>query len=517
MGTTMFPRYPDPVRHWARIAPRREALSDRRAGTRFSYAELDAAADRLAALLRASGVTRGHRVATMLGNRHEHVALFFACGRLGAMLVPLNWRLAAAELALVLSDATPTLLVGEQRFRGTAEEATRCAEAAMGMPSSARWIDVDAEAPGLLARQSPSAGHDVAVAPDDPWLVLYTSGSTGRPKGAMLPHRQLYYNAVATTTSWELGPNDVAPVTTPFFHTGGWNVFATPLWFRGGRVILLDRFEPAELLDALADERCTVALTVPTQLVMLLESAAWRRRPELPHFRAFWSGGAPCPPSVIARVRDAGLRLREGYGLTECGPNCFAISQAEADARINCVGWPIAYLEMRLVTEDGREAAADEPGELWLRGPQLFAGYLKAPERTAEVMSDGWLRTGDLARRGADGAFAICGRKKEMFISGGENVFPGEIEAAIADCPGVSEVVVVGVPDERWGEVGHAFVVGRVGVSLMEADVLRHTRDRLAGYKVPKSVVVLDELPRLGSGKPDRRALAAHATRLIQG
>ena len=510
-GPPVFPRVPDPVRHWTRIAPRREALTDRRIDARLSYAELDVAADRWAALLRASGIRCGDRVATMLGNRHEHVALFFACGRVGAMLVPLNWRLAATELAPVLADAAPPLLVGEERFRAVVETAQRAADAARGTAATLRWIDVDTEAPALLARQPIGTGADVSVAPDDPWLVLYTSGSTGRPKGAVLPHRQIYYNAVATTTSWELGPNDVAPVTTPFFHTGGWNVFATPLWFRGGRVVLLDRFEPNELLEALAVEGCTVALTVPTQLVMLLESAAWSRRPELPAFRAFWSGGAPCPPAVIARIRGGGLRLREGYGLTECGPNCFAISQEEADARVNSVGWPIDHLEMRLVTEDGRAAAVDETGELWLRGPQLFGGYLNAPDRTADVMAEGgWLRTGDLARRDADGAFAICGRKKEMFISGGENVFPGEVEAAIADCPGVSEVVVVGVPDDRWGEVGRAFVVGQPGSAVGEADVLRHSRARLAGYKVPKSVVLLPELPRLGSGKPDRRALASY-------
>ena len=506
-----FPRQLDPVRHWARLAPTREALCDRRTGSRFSYAELDVAADRWAALLRSLGVCAGDRVATLLGNRDEHVALFFACGRVGAMLVPCNWRLAAAELAPVLADSAPVVMVGEHRFRAVAEGALRSVDGTTGATPGARWIDVDAEAPALLARQRVGQHSDAIVSPDDPWLVLYTSGSTGRPKGAILPHRQIYYNAIATATSWELGAADVAPVTTPFFHTGGWNVFATPLWFRGGRVVLLDRFDPVELLDVLDTERCTVALTVPTQLVMLLESEAWRRRGELGQLRAFWSGGAPCPPSVISRVRGDGLRLREGYGLTECGPNCFAISQTEADARVNCVGWPIAHLEMRLVTDDGREARAGEPGELWLRGPQLFGGYLNAPQRTGEVMTEGgWLRTGDLARCDADGAFSICGRKKEMFISGGENVFPGEVEAAIADCPGVSEVVVIGVPDERWGEVGRAFVVGRPGATLAEADVLRHSRSRLAGYKVPKSVVVLKELPRLGSGKPDRRALASY-------
>jgi fatty-acyl-CoA synthase len=225
--------------------------------------------------------------------------------------------------------------------------------------------------------------------------------------------------------------------------------------------------------------------------------------------RFFISGGAPCPAALAGRVRAAGYRFREGYGLTECGPNCFVLSDGEAARKPGSVGRPAPFLEMRLETADGREAEPEEAGELLLRGPQLFAGYLRDPERTAEALTpDGWLRTGDLARRDADGVYTVCGRRKEMYISGGENVFPGEVEAALADCPGVAEVVVVGMADARWGEVGRAFVVRRADGDLDEAEVVAHARARLAGYKVPKAVVFLDEIPRLGSGKPDRRALA---------
>lgn len=494
-----FPKHPDPLRFWRRAAPDRVALVDRPRGERLTYAGLDAGADRWAALLRAEGIGRGGLVGVLAGNRRETVELFFACGRVGAALVPLNWRLAAAELAPIVADARPALLFGEARFQDRVEGATGDDGRAL------RWIDLDADVPALLARGGPAAA-DVEVSGDDPLLVLYTSGSTGKPKGAVLPHRQLFFNAVATTTAWELGAGDVAPVSTPFFHTGGWNVFATPLWHRGGTVVLLDGFDADDFLAAVEEEGITVALTVPTQLLMLTESPRWGR--PLPSLRRFVSGGAPCPRSLGEKVRAAGYRFREGYGLTECGPNCFAISDAEAAARPGAVGWPVPMLEMRLETEDGREAAPGVPGELLLRGPQVFAGYLRAPERTAEVLdADGWLRTGDLAVRDADGAFRICGRRKEMFISGGENVFPGEVEAALADCPGVAEVVVVGVRDERWGEVGRAFVVARGGAGLSEEGVIAHARARLAGYKVPKSIVFLPEIPRLGSGKVDRRAL----------
>jgi fatty-acyl-CoA synthase len=218
------------------------------------------------------------------------------------------------------------------------------------------------------------------------------------------------------------------------------------------------------------------------------------------------AGGEPCPEQLARRVDDAVYGLRGGYGLTECGPNCF--SGADALERPGCVGWPVPFLEMRLEAEPGRDAEPRETGELLLRGPQVFAGYLNQPEKTAEVLSaDGWLRTGDLASRDPDGAYRIRGRRKEMFISGGENVYPAEVEAALADCPGVAEVVVVGVRDERWGEVGRAYVVLRPEARQDEQGVVRHARERLAGYKVPRQVVILPEMPRLGSGKPDRRAL----------
>jgi fatty-acyl-CoA synthase len=278
----------------------------------------------------------------------------------------------------------------------------------------------------------------------------------------------------------------------------------------GGRVVLFGQVEADDFLDGVAAEGCTVAFAVPTQLAMLEERL--RAGGPLPALRFLITGGAPCPPSLAARVRAAGLHLREAFGLTECGPNCFATSDEAALARPGSVGWPLPYLEMRLEAEGGGDAGAGEPGELLLRGPQLFAGYWRDPARTAEVVdAEGWLRTGDLAVRDADGAYRICGRRKEMYISGGENVFPGEVEAALADCAGVQEAAVIGVPDAKWGEVGCAFVVPRAGHLLDESAVVTAVRQRLAGYKVPKRVVLLDALPRLGSGKADRRALAALA------
>ena len=490
-----------------RLTPGRTALVDRARDARLTYAELDRAADRWRGALWALGVRPGDRVAVLARNRPEHAELLHACRRAGAGLVPLNWRLAAPELAAVLDGARPRVLLGEGRFRALAEAAWR--------EPGGRLVDLDEEAPALVARASP-AGHDHPGAPDDAALVLYTSGSTGRPKGALIPRRQLHWNALATCASWALGPSDVAAVATPLFHTAAWNAFATPLWHAGGTVVLFDGFDADDWLAGLAAERCTVAFAVPTQVAVALESRSWGI--PLPDLRYVLCGGASCPRGVADRVRAAGYRLREAYGLTECGPNCFATTDEVALARPGSVGWPIRFLDVRVAADGGRLAEPHETGELQLRGPQLFRGYLDDPVRTAEALTpDGWLRTGDLAWHDEDGCHSIRGRRTDMYVSGGENVFPGEVEAAIAECAGVAEVVVVGVPDARWGEVGRAYVVRRAGRPLAPADVEAHARERLAGYKVPRTVVLLDEIPKLGTGKPDRAALHAAALGSSEG
>lgn len=499
-----FPHLPqlfDPVRWWARADGDRvaivDATADRVDGPRLTYRALDRVCDTWHALLAAEGVQPGDRVAVLAQNRLEFVALFFACIRHGAVLVPINWRLSAPELARVLLDAEPVLLFGESAFRAVAEQATSGLDI--------RWIDLDHEVPARLARAvsrpapgSPPHSYEQAT------MLLYTSGSTGAPKGVILPHRQLLWNALGTTTGWQLGASDIAPAATPFFHTGGWHVFTTPLLFRGGTVVLMGAFDVASHLEVHARQRITMTFGVPTQLDLLQQAPDWGR--PLPSLRTFISGGAPCPQRTKDAVRAAGYRYREGYGLTECGPNCFTTNDHTAVEKDGTVGWPVPFLEMRLRTEDDREAHPDEVGELQLRGPQLFGGYFRAPERTAEVMTnDGWLRTGDLASADADGTYRIRGRRKEMFISGGENVYPGEVEAALLDCRGVHEAAVVGVPDARWGEVGCAVI--RAESSLTTPALLEAARARLAGYKVPRHVVFADALPKLGSGKIDRRAV----------
>jgi fatty-acyl-CoA synthase len=492
----------DPFRWWARLTPAKVALVDRVRGVRATYRDIDDAAQRWMTLLSARGIRRGDRVALLSTNRIEVIGLFYGCVRLGAALVPLNWRLAEPELLRVVADARAALLVGEDRFalRESAD-------------AQVPWLDFDAAAaslPGIApAPVVPSGSEEIGA--EAAALILYTSGSTGKPKGAILSNRQLLFNALATTTGWQLGAHDVGPVSTPFFHTGGWNVIAIPLWTVGGTVVMFDAFDPVRFLDALEEEQCTIAFAVPTQFVMLCAEPTFGR--PLPRLRNFMSGGAALSEALAERVRAAGYAIRQGFGMTEFGPNCFAISAEAAIAKPGSVGWPCPFVEMRLVDEQDRDVRDGTVGEILLRGPQLFSGYLFDAESTAAAMTpDGWFRSGDLAVRDQDGAFAIRGRRKHMFISGGENVFPGEVEAALTECTGVGEAVVVGVADDKWGEVGFAFLFPRAGAALDGAAVLAELRTRLAAYKVPKHVTILSDPPRLASGKVDRGLLVRQAT-----
>lgn len=499
----------DPVAWWSRVDGARTAVIVAASGARLSYRELDALADRWAAWLRRLGVSPGDRVAILAHNRLEFLPLYYACVRLGAVLVPLNWRLSAPELGRVLQDAEPVVIFGEDRTRDLGERGVSAAS----LHATPRWIDLDRARPAPDDTPGPGAPREPGG--EEASMLLYTSGSTGVAKGVIVPHRQVLWNAIATTTAWGLGSEDVGPASTPFFHTGGWHVFTTPLLFRGGTVVLIDSFDAGDYLATLERFGVTVTFGVPTQLAMLQGAADWGR--PLPRLRWFISGGAPCAARIKDAVRAAGYRLREGYGLTECGPNCFATNDRAAVDRPGTVGWPMPFLSMRLTDDDGKPLPDGEVGELELRGPQLFGGYFRAPHRTAEVMTaDGWLRTGDLACRDADGIYGIRGRRKEMYISGGENVFPGEVEGVLLDCPGVGDVTVVGVPDARWGEVGCAIVV-RTDRALSADALVAHARGRLAAYKVPKQVVFVDAIPRLGSGKIDRRGAAALVPPAVAG
>ena len=479
--------------------PERTALLVEPGGERYSYADLDARACRTARTLQARGVGKGDRVAILAQNGVVHADLLWACAKLGAIFAPLNWRLATAELLPQVADSAPALLLFGPEYAAPAAAAAQ----ATGVPTLAL-----AAFAAAVAGESAAPWPFAAARADDPWLLLYTGGTTGRAKGALLTHGNVAANAFNTVLGWSLSPDDVVPIYTPFFHTGGLNVFLTPLTVLGATSLLWTgpSFDPAAALRLVAQHRVTVLFLVPTMFQLVAEHPDFAAA-DLDSVRFFISGGAPCPLPVMQQFWARGKVFKQGYGLTEAGPNNFVMPAGREQAHPDSVGVPLLNVQTRIVDAVGSDVPWGDVGELLLAGPHVFAGYWRNPEATAAVLQDGWLCTGDLVRRDAEGFHYIVDRKKDMFISGGENVFPIEIETVLYAHPAVLECAVVGVPDAKWGEVGKAVVAVRQGYSVSAEELLAFCRERLARYKVPKGIVFLPSLPKSAAGKILRREL----------
>jgi len=336
---------------------------------------------------------------------------------------------------------------------------------------------------------------------DDPWLILYTGGTTGLPKGAILTHGSILWNAINTTVSWGLSETDVAPSFTPMFHTGGLNVFTLPLLMLGGRVILPRRFDPAQALRLLEQERPSVMFMVPTMFALVAEQPGFATA-DLSHLRWAISGGAPLSRETARPWKDKVRLFKQGYGLTEVGPNNFATSDVDAARDMDhTVGKLTLFAEARLVDEAGADVPDGTVGELWLAGPHMCAGYWRRPEATAEAFHDGWFATGDLACRDTEGFYRIVDRKKDMIITGGENVYPTEVEAVLSMHPSVREAAVVGMADDHWGQAVQAAVSLWPGQTASEDELREFCRENLARYKTPKRIAVLSDLPKNAAGK----------------
>jgi fatty-acyl-CoA synthase len=452
----------------ARTTPGRVAVDYRE--REISYRELDQWASLLASSFAERGLKRGDRVATLTGNTPEHVAVFFACARLGLILAPLSWRLAAAELAYQLEDSEPALFLVEPEYSDLADGTDHAFEPLV--------IPAVGDAP-------PDVAED-----DDPLLLVYTSGTTGKPKGALLTHANCFWTNVGFDVATGISGDDVVLQVLPQFHCGGWNVQALLSWWKGARVVLERAFDPDRCLELIERKRVTTTMGVPANYLFMSQSPRFAEV-DLSSLRRAVVGGAPMPLALLETWRERGVEIVQGYGLTEAAPNVLCLPPEDAVRKAGFAGKPYPQVEVALSDER----------ELLVRGPNVFAGYWRNPEATAAALVDGWLRTGDLAERDDEGYYRISGRLKEMYISGGENVYPAEVEDALLSLEGVADAAVLGVPDERWGEVGVAFVVLEPGVSMSAEDVLESCRARLARFKVPASVRFLDELPRSGMNK----------------
>lgn len=475
------------------LTPERLALVDDTTGLRYTYRQLNERANRLASVLRDQmQIGKGDRVAILTKNRVEFLDALFATGKLGAILVPLNWRLVARELAYVLNDSGARLLINDPEFTAVIAE--------LRGDTSVEQVLEFGRAYDTLLSEAPTAPVMTEIEPEDPHLILYTSGTTGRPKGAVLSHRGLVWNSLNTNVGWDLHGDDVSVIHTPFFHTGGINVLTLPIFHVGGTMVLMKAWDPYRCLELIAQERVTVFFAVPTMFQMLLDTPNFAET-DFSSVRFFISGGAPCPVPIIRAYQERGITFRQGYGLTEVSVNCFTLNPEDAIRKAGSVGRPIFHLDARLVDDEGKDVPQNVVGELWLRGPTVCTGYWNNPQATAASITDGWFHTGDMAYIDAEGYYYIVDRKKDMFISGGENVYPAEVEHVIYEHPAVAECAVIGVPDSVWGEVGRALVVVRDGMSLDEETLLEHCREHLARYKVPRSAIFVEALPHTVSGK----------------
>ncbi len=490
------------------LTPNKVALIDTVNGNRkITYREWNHTVNRTANFLRERlNVNKGDRVAVLAVNGVEYLDLWFACGKIGAIIQLLNWRLTPYELRGLIADATPKVLVYSPEFAATVDQLRG------QVPSVTCWVALGEHKPGDIAFQEREQFTDtrppeVDLSWLDPWAICYTGGTTGLPKGAILTHRAITANSVNTVMSWGLTPDDMGILQMPLFHTGGFNVFTAPLVHMGGTSIICKTFDIDQVFNLFRDEPVTLFVGVPTMFIMMQQHPRWAEA-DFSHLKICGSGGASCPLPVIEKFAERGITLFTGYGLTEAGPNTFWLPPEERRGKPGSVGKPMFHVDVKIVDGKGNAVGMDEIGELLVRGPHVCAGYWGKPEETAKAITpEGWLHTGDLARYDADGCYYIVGRSKDMIKSGGENIYPAEIESVLHGHPAVAEAALIGVPDEKWGEVGRAIVVVKPGATLTAEELLAFCGTRLARFKIPKSVVFVDSLPKTAAAKIDKKVL----------
>ena len=476
------------------------AIVDLESATTLTYTDLHHRIDGLAAHLQSLGVGRGDRVALLAHNGPEFFDLQFTGMRIGSIAVLLNWRLTVAELEYIINDSSPTVLIHSPEFADAAAElATRC--------GVEHLIAIDASYTDIVASGAvPVVADDITH--DDPSTIMYTSGTTGHPKGAIITHGMTFWNVVNLGPPARITPDTVQLVVLPLFHTGGLNCYANPVLHAGGRIVIMRTFDPGDALRLLGDPAMGIthffAVPAPYQFMWQHHDFA---DTDLSRLQMAGVGGAPCALPIMEGWAERGIALAQGFGMTETSPASIFIDPDDALRKIGSTGKPLLHTEVRIVDGDGNDVGVDEVGELWTRGPNITPGYWNRPDATADAFVDGWLRTGDAARVDAEGFFYIVDRWKDMYISGGENVYPAEVENVVYQLPQIAEAAVIGVPDPKWGESGVAVVVLKPGADLDQSTLIAHCAERLAKFKVPARMHVLDALPRNATGKVLKREL----------
>jgi len=482
----------------AELSPDALAFQQCETDVKVSFAEFNRRAEQGASSLENDGLGRGDRLAVLCHNSTVFFELLFACAKIGVILVPLNWRQTPSELTPILLDCGASALLHDLPTATLAD--------ALAASTGVRRISFAAYE-DQLGNARPRGRRDTAWPTDRIWYLLYTSGTTGRPKAVIQTVGMALANALNVQQATLLTSADRSINFLPLFHTAGINLHTLPLFIAGGSSSVLAKFEVDPLLDLIAADRISIFFGVPAVYQALSLNPRFAAA-DLARVRHWGCGGAPLPASLIHLYLAKGVRVCNGMGMTETGPTVFLMNPERAIEKIGSVGKPQLLSEVRLVDADGRDVESGEPGEILFRGPNITPGYYNNPEATAAAITpDGWLRSGDIARRDNEGFYYIVDRIKDMFISGGENVYPAEVEGVLCNHPAVLEAAVIGVADARWGEVGHAAVRLRAAQRLEAAELRAFARTQLAAYKVPKFVTVVEDFPRTAAGKVQKHIL----------
>ena len=499
----------DWLQRHAERTPHKLAVVDAHSGRQFNYAQFNERANRMASFLKDElGLQVGDRVSILAQNSSDYYETLFACGKMGAILNTLNWRLATPELQYILNDCTPQALIYEPEFAESVAALRPAIDCQHYMVMGEASPDGEWTYEEALASGSPEGVVAPRLTYDDTWAILYTSGTTGRPKGAQVTYGNFFYNAIGIGMAVDLTSQDINLNVLPTFHAGGLGLYAAPTFHAGGTVIVMRTFDPAELLRLISTWQVTALLLVPAIYLMLAQYPELDKA-DLSSVRNWASGGSALPPSTVQEFASKNIIIQQGFGMTETGPTVFLITKEDAVRKAGSVGKPVMHTEVRILDREGNDLAPNEVGELCVRGGNVTTGYWNRPEATAKTIVDGWLHSGDAAKYDEEGFYYIVDRWKDMFISGGENVYPAEVENVIYHHPAVAEVAIIGVPHPKWQEVGKAIVVVKEGQNVTEEEIIAFCQGKLARYKIPKSVAFVDMLPRTAAGKVVKRDLRA--------
>lgn len=490
----------DWIKQWAEYAPIKMAVSDAETGDNLTYAQLNNLSNYLAQRLEEMGLQAGDRVAVLSEYRLEYIILLGAAMKLGVTLVPLNYRLSAGEITYMLTNCKPQAVIYEEKYHDLINHNQLVITHQISMRTLSHDLNKNGSIHDYKSKELPD---------DHPLFILYTSGTTGFPKGAIYTYEMALWNALNTKIRLDITSRDHTVICMPPFHTGGWNVLLIPFLLQGASFTLLRKFDPEQVVRLLEDEEATLFMGVPTILRMLSETSAFDQV-KLEPLRYFIVGGEAMPLPLIQLWEQKGIPIRQGFGLTEVGPNIFSLHHDDAIRKIGSIGTPNFFVDVKLMKQDGTEARIEEEGELWLRGSVCTPGYWENEEATKDAFDKGWFKTGDILVQDSEGYYFVKDRIKNMFISGGENVYPAEVERLLQTHPSISEVAVVGIPDNKWGEVGKAIIVTSDSV-LTGEEISEYCQGKLAKFKIPKHFHFTNSIPKTESGKIDRKRLLIKA------